>query len=142
MHYKRGKKWRDGWWMMMMMIPRGQCHRSCNGHSRAGRRERGVVGPVKRKWMRRTCLILLLFLFLLIPFFFSSFLSFLFFLMIWFDWWDWLISSRGFGDGQIKLPMDLILLIVELLLRERREQTKHRKKGKRETGWRDMPLKY
>lgn len=34
------------------MIPRGQCHKSCNGRNRAGRRW-GRGGPVKRQ-MRRT----------------------------------------------------------------------------------------
>lgn len=40
-------------------IPRGQCHRSCNGRNRAGRRGRG--GPEKRQWMRRTFLLILSF---------------------------------------------------------------------------------
>lgn len=46
------------------MIPRGPCHKSCNGRNRAGRRERG--GPVKRQLMRRTCFLLFFFFVILI----------------------------------------------------------------------------
>jgi hypothetical protein len=49
------------------IIPREQCHKNCNEHNRAGRKERVVAvvaGPVKRKlMMKRTCFFLLCFSF-------------------------------------------------------------------------------